>query len=766
LKLPVSWKVSLTIVSSNPRASDRRGASTTVVGRGSAALGLTAGHFSNRSGGAGAIRFRGRSSSDPIEEVTMRTRFRSLLALALAAAMSPAAAWGAEPHPFTVLDLVAMQRISDPQMSPDGRSVLFSLRTTDLEANKGRFDLWSVDVDGGSPRQLTTHAASDTGGRWSADGRSVYFLSTRSGSSQVWRLPLDGGEPVQLTDLPLDVANLEVAPNGKHLAFSLEVFPDCETIACSKKRLDEREKRQATGRIYESLPIRHWDSWRDGRRNHVFVMPAGGGEPVDLMKGMDADSPSRPFGGAEELAFTPDGRSLVFSAKDAGREEAWSTNFDLFLAPLDGSAAPRKVVDRPAWDTQPTYSPDGKTLAYLAMERAGFEADRFRIVLRDRETGDERVLAAGWDRSANEIVWSRDGRTIYASAQDLGQVALFAIDVASGKPVRVVAKGTVSSPMVARSGRLVYGRDTLNGPVELYSNAPAGQQEKRITRFNDERLAAIRMGEAEQFSFPGAGGETVHAYLVKPAGFDATQKYPVAFLVHGGPQGSFGNHFHYRWNPQTYAGRGYAAVMVDFHGSTGYGQAFTDAIRGDWGGKPLEDLQKGLATALAKYPFLDGERVCALGASYGGYMVNWIAGVWNEPFRCLVSHDGNLDEHAAYYQTEELWFPEWEHGGPPWQNPEGYAEHNPVSEVGKWKLPMLVVHGALDFRVVETSGFSSFTALQRQGIPSKLLYFPDENHWVLKPHNSILWHDTVLGWLDQWLQPPPPPAPAVTTEQK
>ncbi|HSM15276.1 MAG TPA: S9 family peptidase [Thermoanaerobaculia bacterium] len=678
-------------------------------------------------------------------------------ALLLLALSAPA---GAEKHPFDVHDLLAMERISDPQASPDGSLVAFTLRRTDLDANRGRTDLWMVSADGSGLRRLTTHEASDSHARWAPDGGSVLFLSTRSGSSQVWRLRLDGGEAVQETDLPLDVSGFAVAPDGEGLIVSLEVFPDCPTLVCTVSRLEAVESAPASGRVFDRLPIRHWDTWRDGRRFHLFRV-APGADPVDLMAGMDADCPSRPFGGAEEYTVTPDGKSVVFTAKDAGREEAWSTNFDLWLAPVDGSAAPRRLTESPAWDTRPVFSPDGRTLAYLAMERAGFEADRLRIVLRYGLSGPERVLVPDWDRSANEIVWSRDGRTIYTTAQDLGHASLFAIEVESGRVSKLVGEGTNASPMLLAGDRIGYAKDDLSMPVELYSIGAGGRGgESRLTRINDERLAEIAMGEAEQFTFAGARDETVHAWVVKPAGFDPAKTYPVAFLVHGGPQGSFSNHFHYRWNPQVYAGRGYAAVMVDFHGSTGYGQAFTDAIRGDWGGKPLEDLRKGLDAALARSPWMDGDRVCALGASYGGYMINWIAGNWPDRFRCLVSHDGNLDERFAYYATEELWFPEWEHGGTPWENPEGYAKHNPALHVDRWRTPMLVVHGALDFRVVETEGFATFTALQRKGIPSKLLWFPDENHWVLKPQNSIQWHDTVLDWLDQWLKPAPDPTPA------
>ncbi len=654
-------------------------------------------------------------------------------------------------HPFTVHDLLAMDRISDPQVSPDGKWAVFVLRKTDLDANKGRTDLWLVGTDGAGLRQLTTDAAGDFNPLWAPDGKSVFFVSTRSGSAQVWRLPLAGGEAQQVTRQPLDVGNLVLSPDGSHIAFSMDVYPG-KTPDATKEMLDEVAARKSSGVLYDHLFIRHWDTWKDGRRSHVFVSAADGGGVVDVMKDMDADSPSKPFGGAEEFTFTPDGRSVVFTARDAGREEPWSTDFDLYLAPVDGSSAPRCLTDaNPAWDTAPAFSPDGKTLAYLAMERAGYEADRFRIVLRAWPDGTERVLTQDWDRSVGSMTWSSDSRTLFVTADNIGQSSLFGIDAKSGKVSEIVHEGTVRSPAAAGK-RIVFGRDHLRSPVELYTVDANGKNLRQITNINADKVAAASMGEPEQFSFKGWNDETVYGYIVKPAGFDPSKKYPVAFLIHGGPQGSFGNDFHYRWNPQVYAGAGYAAVMVDFHGSTGYGQAFCDAIRGDWGGKPLEDLQKGLAAALEKYSWMDGDHVGALGASYGGFMINWIAGNWPDRFRCLITHDGNLDERMAYYDTEELWFPEWDHQGTPWDNPEGYSRHNPIDHVGKWKTPTLVIHGALDYRVVDTQGMSVFTALQRRGIPSKFLYFPDENHWVLKPHNSILWHETVIGWLDQWVK--------------
>ncbi|MBN2269420.1 MAG: S9 family peptidase [Sedimentisphaerales bacterium] len=673
------------------------------------------------------------------------------LSLALCFSFGLSALYGQETHPFSIHDMLAMKRISEPQVSPDGARIVFTLRTTDLEADKGRTDLWLVGTDGGELRRLTSHEAGDSNPRWAPDGKSIYFLSSRSDSSQVWRIRIDGGEAEQVTNMPLDAANLLVSHDGGHIAFTMEVFPG-STPQATKERLDEIEQRKATGRIYERIFVRHWDTWKDGRRSHLFVMPTGGGEPVDVMPDMDADTPSKPFGGPEEMTFTPDSQGVVFSARDVGAEEAWSTDFDLYFAPIDSSEPPKCLTEKnEAWDTSPLFSPDGKILAYLAMKRPGYEADRFRIILQDWPKGRKRVLAEKWDRSPSALCFSPDGKEIYVTAADTGQDPLFAIDVKSGDVRTIVEEGTVGSPCVA-GGRIIYAMNNLKSATELYSVNPDGGDARQITGINAERIAAARMGDYEQFSFKGWNGETVYCYVVKPADFDAKKKYPVAFLIHGGPQGSFGNTFHYRWNPQAYAGAGYAAVMVDFHGSSGYGQAFCDSIRGDWGGKPLEDLQKGLAAALDRYPWMDGKRVGALGASYGGYMVNWIAGNWPERFKCLVNHDGNLDERMAYFDTDELWFPEWDHQGTAWDNPKGYEDQNPLNFVKNWKTPMLVIHGGQDFRVADTQGLGTFNALQRLGIPSKLLYFPDESHWVLKPANSILWHETVIAWLDHWLK--------------
>ncbi|MEJ2703261.1 MAG: S9 family peptidase [Sedimentisphaerales bacterium] len=655
-------------------------------------------------------------------------------------------------HPFSVHDMLAMDRLSDPQVSPDGKWIVFVRRVTDFEANKGRTDLWLVGMDGTGLRQFTTNPEADSNPCWAPDGKSIWFISGRSGSSQVWRIRMDGGEAEQVTYEPLDVGNLIVSPDGKRIAFTMDVFPDRDTPGQTKERLDQIEKRKATGRIYDHVFVRHWDVWADGRRSHLFVMPVPGGEAVDVMRGMDADTPSKPFGGPEEITFTPDGESVIFTTRNAGATEPWSTNFDLYLTPGDGAEPPKNLTEKnKAWDTNPVFSPDGKTLAYLAMARPGYESDRFRIVLRRWPGVRDRILTEDWDRSPSSLCFSADGRTIYAIAGNLGQRSLFAVDVQTGTVRTVVKEGTIRSPGVT-ADRVIYGMDNMRSPVEFYSVKPDGTNVRQITHVNSEKVSAARTGEYEQFTFPGWHDETVYCYVVKPADFDPGRKYPVAFLIHGGPQGSFGNTFHYRWNPQAYAGAGYAVVMVDFHGSTGYGQAFCDSIRGDWGGKPLVDLQKGLAAALKRYSWMDGSKVGALGASFGGYMINWIEGNWPDRFLCLVNHDGNLDELMAYYDTDELWFPEWDHEGTPWSNPEGYEKQNPVNFVKNWKTPMLVIHGGQDFRVADTQGLGTFNALQRRGIPSKLLYFPDESHWVQKPANSILWHETVISWLDQWLK--------------
>jgi dipeptidyl aminopeptidase/acylaminoacyl peptidase len=656
---------------------------------------------------------------------------------------------------LTPTDLNMLARVSDPQVSPDGRHVVYVQRETDLDANRGRSDLWLIDLDtaGAKPRRLTQHAANDANPRWGIDGTSIYFLSSRNGSQQIWRLPLTGGEAVQITDYPLDVNAFRLSSGNGRIALAMEVFRDCADLKCTRDRLDAAAKNKATGRKFDSLFVRHWDRWNDGTRSNLFVAPLNvdgrAGVPVNVSKALDADVPSKPSGGDEEFTFSPDGSRVVFSARVAGREAAWSTNFDLYEAPSDGATAPRNLTpDNPAWDSQPVYLRNGE-LAWIAMSRAGFEADRFRIkVMRGRSV---REIAPQWDRSVQRLAVSADGRTLLATASDLGQTPLFAVDPGSGRVTNLSGAGHVAEYFTSHRGTVVSWHD-LASPPDLYLLTAKGER-RRLTTANQSLLSQRTLGTFEQFSFAGWNDEKVYGYLVNPPGFTKDQKYPVAFLVHGGPQVSFQNQWNWRWNAQAFAARGYATVFIDFHGSPGYGQEFTDSISQHWGDRPFEDLKKGFAAALAKYPWLDGKRACSLGPSFGGYMQNWIAGNWPEGFRCIVNHDGIFDTRSMYYSTEELWFTEWENGGPYHQVPEIHERFNPVHHVKNWRTPMLVIHGEQDFRVPDSQGLATFTALQRLGIESRLLYFPDENHWVLKPNNSIQWYGTVLDWLDAHTKP-------------
>ena len=682
----------------------------------------------------------------------------ALAVLAVAATTQPAAADAASPKGFTADDLVRLARVSDPQVSPDGRRVAYTLRETDLEADRGRTDLWVLELaarprDGVSspPRRLTQHPASDSAPRWAPDGLGLYFLSSRSGSSQVWYLALSGGEPQQVTTLPLDVGSFEVSPRGDRLAVSMEVFPDCADLKCTVDRQAALGKQKASGLIYDQLFVRHWDTWKDGRLSQLFTLPiAADGKadkPVNVSRAVRADVPSKPFGGDEDYAFSRDGARIVFSARLSDRSEPWSTNFDLYEVAADGSDAPRNLTaDNPAWDAQPVFLANGD-LAWLAMARPGFEADRFKVMLRSARDGKVRPLTGDWDRSVGHLGASFDGKRLLATADDIGQVALFEIDPATGARSRLVGEGQVQAFAPAAQG-VVIAWASLGSPPDLHL-AARGQPPARLTSVNAALLSARELGAAEQFSFSGADGAKVHGYVVKPQGWTPGKKYPIAFIVHGGPQVSFANHWSWRWNPQVYAGAGYGVVFIDFHGSPGYGQAFTDSISQDWGGKPLVDLQKGLDAALARYDWLDGTRACSLGASYGGFMQNWIAGNWPDRFKCIVNHAGIFDQRTMYYTTEELWFTEWENGGPYYANPQVHEKFNPADHVTKWKTPMLVIHGALDYRVPYSQGLATFTALQRQGVESRLVFFPDENHWILKPANSLLWHAEVIGWLDK-----------------
>ena len=686
------------------------------------------------------------------------------LAMCLLMPVAANAARGLEPR-----DLVALDRYSSPTLSTDGRVLVFAKRSVDLAANKSSTSLWIENLvarDAAPPKRLTPEGWNVNSPTFSADGKTVYFLSAKSGSQQLYAIPSAGGEPKQLTDLPVDVGGYKLSPDGKRVALALEAFVDCKSdLACTKKRLDDTAARKSSGVLYDKIFVRHWDTWADGRLNRVFAatLPQGKETPLKTatLIGADVigDVPSKPFGDTGEFAWSPDGNAFVLSARKSDRTEPTSTNFDLYLVAADGSGSARNLTAaNKAWDTGPVFSADGKTLYYRAMKRPGFEADRFALMAMDLATGSTRDLAPKWDASADGITLSADGKSIYTTAQELGRHPLFSVSIDSGEVSSIFKDGTVGAFELAGDTLAIAANSMKTGDVIHTTSADGKAPLRAITPSAEKMLPDVRFGEYEQFRFPGWNNETVHGYVLKPWNYEEGKTYPVAFLIHGGPQGSFGDGWSYRWNPQTYAGQGYAVVMIDFHGSTGYGQTFTDSISGHWGDRPLEDLQKGWAAAQKKYAFLDGDRACALGASYGGYMINWLAGNWfdkqgNAPFKCLVNHNGVFDTRSMGLVTEELWFTEWEFGGPLHEKPEGYERFNPARHISKWKTPMMVVAGQNDFRVPIDQSLSTFTALQRRGIESQLLYFPDENHWVLKPQNSLQWHDAVHAWMKKYIGP-------------
>lgn len=677
-------------------------------------------------------------------------------AFALLAAMTLVALPGLalSQRAFTPKDLVMLDRLSDPNLSPDGASIAYQVRQTDFDANKGVTSIWITGAAG--TRALSGPGSSSP--RWSRDGKMLYFLSSRSGSSQVWRLDMSGGDAQQVTHAALDVGSFLLSPDARHIVVSMDMFLDCDSVECTRQRLDQRGARKASGQQFDELFVRHWDTWSDGTRSQLFAYALneqGGaqGAPVWVTKGIQGDVPSKPFGDASEYAFTPDGQTLIFAARVAGRTEAWSTNFDLYRRHVDGTGSAQNLTaDNPAADNGPAVSPDGKTLAYLAAKRPAVESDRNAILLKDLDSGGTRELLPTWDRSAESLKWSADGKTLYALADDMGQKRLFSIDVTHARVSALTDQGEVSAYDV-RGKNVIVALESLDSPTQIY-RVGNGAKLQQLTHANDDKLAGIAMAHYEPFEFPGWNNESVQGFVMKPANYEPGRKYPVAFIIHGGPEAAFGNIFHYRWNAQTYAGAGFAVVMIEFHGTPGYGQAFTDSIGGHWGDRPLEDLQKGWAYALGHYPFLDGSRACALGASYGGFMIDWIAGNWSSPWKCLVSHDGIFDTRIMYYSTEELWFEEYENQGTQFAVPANYERFNPLDHVADWKVPMLIIQGGRDFRVPFEQGMGAFTALQRRGIPSEFLYFADENHWVLKPQNSLQWNDAVFAWIKKWTDTP------------
>ena len=672
-----------------------------------------------------------------------------LLAVAVAAAFATTAL----ARPFIPQDMVSLSRVGSPVVSPDGHWLVWDQRETDLTANKGRHDLWRLDLKtkNAVPEKFASTDAEESDPAFGPDG-TLYFLSNRKGDvSAVWRVSMAGGPATQVTG-DYDLSGFEVSPKGD----AILVWADKPVGAANlDAKQPDKPKDAGSGRTFDQLFVRHWDAWVDGQRSQLFVIPLANGKadgPGHAIEGaLVGDTPGKPFGGHEEIAWAPDGKTIYFALREAGRIEALSTNLDIFAAPADGSSAPINLTaDNKATDTTPAVSPDGRWLAWTAMKRPGYESDAQVLMVRDLRSGQVRALTEKWDRSVASVKWAPDSASLYVTALDTLDVPVFRVDLADGKVHRLTGEGHVADFAPLPKGGIIYSLDTLTAPADLWRWEANGHV-TRLTSANATKLAGVDLPSVTRFNFKGADGDTVWGFTLRPAQLAPGAKAPVALLVHGGPQGSFNNSWSYRWNPMAWAGHGYAVVSIDFHGSTGYGQDFQDKINQQWGGRPLTDLKAGLKAATERFDFLDGSNVCAAGGSYGGYMMNWIEGNWPDRFKCIVQHDGVFDARAMAYETEELWFDEWEHGGKAYyEDPAAFEKWNPVNHVDKWQTPQLVITSEKDFRIPYTQGLAAFTALQRRNIPSKLLIFPDENHWVLKPKNSLQWYQTVFDWMDKW----------------
>jgi dipeptidyl aminopeptidase/acylaminoacyl peptidase len=709
-------------------------------------------------------------------------------------------------RPFTFEDMMKLKRVGEPEPSRDGKWVLFSAVDVDLAANTKTPHVWIVPLGGGQEREIISDQDADRP-RWAPDGKRFAFISTKEEGSQVWIADFDSAAGSvtgvhKLTALATEASGEVWTPDGKNIIFTSDVYPECDAAPaeeqdCNAKKHKEVENSKVKAIIFDRLLYRHWNMYKRGTRTHIFVVadvlasarstPGAGiapPPPRDLTPG-DYDAPVFSLGGQDNYALSPDGQELCYTSNH-DQVEATSTNNNLWIVPVnaDAGATPADVLaktrnitaDNPASDSTPLYSPDGKYIAYRAQQRPGYESDRFRLILYERKTGEKKDLTGDFDGWVGDFTWWRN--VVFFSSEREGESPIFYVSQGDKFPTKVL--DGFNGDLTSFESGLLFTRMTLQAPMQIFSSefsssaacdgrsgkqgarsqttdggCKEGPMGLRLTRqlshLNDTVLTQVSMPPLESFWFTGARGEKVQGFLVKPPDFDPNKKYPVKFLIHGGPEGEWGDDWSYRWNPELFAANGYVVVMINFHGSTGYGQKFIDAINGDWGGAPFEDLMKGLDYAEKTYPFIDKDRECALGASYGGYMANWVLG-HTDRFKCIVSHDGMFNPVSAWGTTEELWFNNWEFKGTPYTNPEMYEKWAPRNSAKNFKTPTLVIHGQLDYRLDLSEGLQLFTTLQIMGVPSKMLYFPDEGHWVLKPQNSQLWYKTVNDWVDQWIQ--------------
>src|SRR5215213_2628642 len=687
----------------------------------------------------------------------MKRLFKSLCALAaVLCAASNASAQGPAAARFNVQEMLKIQRVADPQLSPDGRRVAYQITVPDVAANRSRTQIYLVAVAGGEPKQLTSGTSSATTPRWSPDGARLAFVT----GGQVWTMTPEGSDRKQLTNISTGASDPVWSPDGRMIAFASDVYPDCKDDACNRAREEEAEKNPVKAHVASNLLYRHWTDWKGGKRTHVFVAPSEGGAARDLTPG-DWDAPPFSLGDPTDYAFSPDSKELAF-ARNTDKIEAASTNADIFVVPVSGGEPKRLTGDNKGADKTPRYSSDGRFLAYRSQETAGFESERWRLMLYDRQSNRTRELLPKYDAYVDDFAFAPDGKSVYFVSGERGLAPVFNASVADGS-MRKLIGGSNGDVQISRDSRLlVFTRSTAATPTEIYTArldgvAPLGSADNQaapLTHTNDAFMRRFGLRAAEEQTWTGAAGAKVSGWLFRPPDFDASKKYPLVVLIHGGPQGSWNDAWSYRWNPQIYAADGYVVIMPNPRGSTGFGQQFTNEISGDWGGKAYTDIMNGVAQ-VAAMPFVDKNNVAALGASYGGYMVEWILGHNDHPavkFKTLVAHAGVFNLTSMYGATEELWFPEWEFKGTPWDAPELYERWSPHRFAKNFKTPTLVTGGELDFRVPVDQDLQLFTYLQRQGVESKLVVFPDEGHWILKPGNSQFWYTTVLDWLDSHLK--------------
>jgi len=654
-----------------------------------------------------------------------------------------------EKRALTFEDMFKAGRLGALSLSPDGSKVLFQVKIPDLEKNSFKTDVYIASLKTGDIKKLTHSKGNNVSPAFRSD-KEISFISTREGDPQLYVMDLADGKEKQISSVPGGIGSYLWLPGNNRFAFQKDIFPGKKTIEESLKKDRQIEESGVDVKVLNALMYRVWNYWKDGKRSHIFLADENGKSGKDLTPG-NYDTPPLDLGGSQDFVFSRDGKHFAY-VKNTDKMVAISTNNDIFLKNLSTGEEKNITVENRGSDVNPVFSPEGRKMAYISMEREGFEADKHNIILYDLKTGKRDNLTASFKFSVNQFVFSPRGSYIYFTASESAFVPIFRVRVKDKRIQKISGNVYASSLNITAGGKyLVFLNQSVSSPKDVYKIRIRGRKMSRVTDFNGEVFADVEMNPVERFVFSGAGDDPVEGLLIKPPFFDPEKKYPMVFLIHGGPQGAWGDDFHYRWNMSLFASPGYVVAAINFHGSRGYGQKFTDAVTKDWGGAPFIDLVKGQKYLVENYTFIDGDKIVAAGASYGGFMINWIAGNYDQftyPFKALVSHDGIFDARSMYYSTEELWFEEWEYGGQPW-NSDLYEKWNPARFVEKFKIPMLIIHGEKDFRVPVSQGLMLFTAHQRRGVKSKMLYYPNEDHFVQKPKNAQFWWKSVFAWFEE-----------------